>query len=329
MFDLTSDLEYSHSFLNLLHSLEQGEFAFNNVVLQLHPDAPPIIRENIKLNQENFEFQNTNLDLLWENQPLFKLNWKGPETDQAKSAFEQLIRQREHLVELSSEMIRIFSSEEFGNLSRDDVVLLLAALARSTYSYDNFVRGQLELAKATQKEEQEKQFQELLTRADTDIKAMHSLLDIFKQGEQAGNAFASALFAETVSLAGAFRAQIHDTCQLLAIFDGPFSFTHAGIPEPEAADWHSVNIQAFEAGYWRAYQIGPDEIFEWKQSGINNYAVAGMWRGWGFPANVAAEWIVNEFTPSEASIWANSGISSEEAADYRTRGINSPAEIKE
>lgn len=326
MFEITKDLEFSHSILNSLHSAEQGEFAYFNILTQMGNDSESLA-ETIEMIKKRINQQNDWFEQVWQNTPIFELKWKQPNRDDAKEVLAQLTEKRSNLIELSQELAELLSEQHFDALPATSIETIIACLGRHRYAHDNYIRSMLELARAVNSKEQEELYTNMLENSDDDITILHDIIDRYQEGQELDVAFFNGLFAEVVTLGGAFRSQIHDMSQLLAIYEGTFTYEHAGIPENEAADWHSVNVSAYEAGYWRAYYIGPDEIFHWLGAGFTNFAIAGEWRAWGFPHDIAAKWHERGFSPEEASTWLNAEIPLSKAMEFRDLGFSDPAEV--
>ncbi len=121
----------------------------------------------------------------------------------------------------------------------------------------------------------------------------------------------SELIDETLLLPASFLCQVHDLNQILSLVDDEFTYQAAEFDTGEARLWHECGIPADRAGYWRAYGIGPHEVFDWLDSGFAEPRDAGTWK-------------IRAFTAHEAELWANAGYNAEQAKMYVSSGYAHP-----
>ena len=326
MITLTKDLEFSHSFLSYLLAGLQGQFAYLNILSRI--GAQPPNRETIGRVQQEIDEANGWLRSSLDGQPLFELTWQTPETDNARKAFEVAKRLGKDLHELSGDLDSILEQRQFNEIARDRIVLLLAALGRHTYARDNYLRCFYSLFEELGDKEEAKRYRTGVKSSEKDVEYTNGLITAYQQNAQLPLEFYHSLFGEVIALPGLMRTQLFDLKMMWCIYDGPFSYALAEIPNDRAEQWVQLGISPIEAGYWEAYLIYPVEALVWLQGGITEYAIAGLWKSWRYPPDEAIKWITHEFSPADGATWANAGFDAEEARQLINRGVSHPSLIK-
>ncbi len=325
-FELDRDKEFSHSVLNYLNAGYQGEFAHLNIISQFQPGT--IEESEMSELQESLQKVNTWIRSFQEGETILSLDWPKPMTPDAEKAMELLGRLPSHLRQIADELRKLVWVSNFAESRSESIYFLIACVGRYAYSRDNYLRGLLELARLSSHKESIKQYELLLERSEEDVKLAHALLQTYKSSQQQSDHFLHAVFSESVAIPGILRSQAHDIDQLLSVYTSDFNFEQAHITNEDAEVWKQIGLGPVEAGYWIANEIAPQEALLWNQAGIVDYAVAGLWRSWKFPPDVAAAWIQAEFLPADAAMWANAQIPPEEAQVFIKRGLTDPSQIR-
>jgi len=324
--DINKDSEFSHSVINYVNATYQGRFAYHNILLQLQNQ--PYLEGRIDESKQALAKVTEWLKALWDQNPIFSFTPNYTHAQEADHALSLLAIVRDELIELATNVQNAIKDQNATSRSEQLICELIASVGRFAYSRDNYLRGFVELAKFRKDQETKGRFEEELKQSDQDVQLAHSLLKHFKTNAASpGAAFYSALFSEAIPLPGIFRSYVHDIRQLLAIFEGGFTYLSAGITENESRAWKDIGISPLEAGYWLAYGIDAQGALKWNQLGITNYRVAGLWTAWSFPPDVAVKWLKAGYIPRLAGPWIRAGFELEEASNYINQGITLPEMI--
>ncbi|MCB0319606.1 MAG: hypothetical protein KDD60_01695, partial [Bdellovibrionales bacterium] len=323
MFQLNRDIEFTHSLLSYLLAGYQGKFTELNILAQLSPSqmSPEIAGRT----QQTIGSVNSFLNSLWQGEAICSLEWKAPETEEAKTLFTLAKQLDEDLSSQAEILETTLMRREFNELPETSYHQLLASLGRYTYSRDNYLRCFATLAEKARKEGEVRRIRKAILISDKEIKFTNELIRMYRQNPELPLEFFHALFGQVATLPGFFRTQAHDIRLLYSIYDGAFSFELAKIPFEHAEQWQQLGIPAIEAGYWEAYSITPEEAVLWIQGGVQNHAAAGLWKSWKFPPQEAVGWIHEQFSPDEATPWANEGYQPQETRVLLNRGVSHPS----
>lgn len=315
------DLEYTHSVLNYLNATYQGRFASLNVLQQLGYQGFAIAE--IERTRSVLEKVRRWTSELWQQVCLLSPSWTQPETFEAQSALQFAEAIRVELLQVAEEC-QAFLNDAATPQKPQQVKFLIASYARFAYSRDNYIKGFIEFAKVFGQPTMLHYYTSLQPTATEDIETVAAMLNAYKDPSQPAHNFFGALFHECVRLPGVFRTHVHDLLQLLAPFQGGFSFERAGIVAVEALDWQNASFGPVQAGYWRAYNFSPEEASRWVKAGFESAAVAFDWKLFSILPEVASQWAQRGAPAAVAVEWLRAGYTVEAAADLIARGIKEP-----
>ncbi|MCA9562056.1 MAG: hypothetical protein KC561_01140, partial [Myxococcales bacterium] len=247
----------------------------------------------------------------------------------AKALFAKLIpplrELRDDLVDLGETLNHHW--EEW--VEREDAAgtgYLISAMARMVATREAFVRAQAATQTITNTGSS---VERKLAQCETDRRQVRLFATVLKSGGRPRGEFRRALIRRAEPLAGGFLAQAHDLTLLLC-HGHELSYQDVGIMTLEAKRWLEQGLEPRVAGYWRAYDIAPEEVMVWVKAGVNQPAAAGAWRQRGFTAIQATPWLLKNVAAEEASEWLRAGVTTvEEAMDWRRAGFRSPEEAEE
>lgn len=324
--DRDRDLLQTHTFTNYLNAGYQGQFAFLNVLSRLqHSLASPA---SVTRSREALAKIAAWTADLWKGISLFAANWQTPQTFEAQKALSMLEDLKADLGLISSNVLAVVSAEQ-ATYTEDQLKYLLAALARSLYSKDNYLRGFVDYGKAFNAPDMINQYTPMVQRCSDEIALMHSLMNSYKEGKiDNQEAFRLDLRYRAFLLPGVFRSQMHDICQLTATYKGGLTYELAGIEQSRAEKWAQLGCPPQIAGYWEAYFIAPEEAFAWTGAGIREHETAAAWRLHGFTPATVEPWLKLNYPPAIAMRWAQAGFTAEKALEHIQRGTSDPAAVK-
>ncbi|RMG41637.1 MAG: hypothetical protein D6719_08085 [Candidatus Dadabacteria bacterium] len=322
--DLGPDLGASHSILNLLNAGYQGEFASLNILTQL--GSPHVKAEEVEQTKERIAKITKWLADLKKGACIFSVNWTKPETFAAQEALNYLLDLRPRLLRVSYTLAAILLDENFSERT-DSIHFIIASFGRFAYSRDNYIRGFIDFGETFQYPEIVEQYRPGLKQAEEDIRIVHQVLNKYRSNPNQDKAFYEALFQMGVKLPGTFNTHAHDVLLLSAPYTGGLSYEKAGIPEEEAQIWQQMQIGPDIAGYWKSFDIHPNEAAEWGQAGCFDYLLVIEWKLRGFDAASAAGWIQAGFDPATARLWTKAGHTPQSAAENIEAGVLHPDDV--
>ena len=316
----------THTFTNYLNAGYQGQFAFLNVLSRLnHPAANPA---GISKARETLAKVSAWTADLWKGISLFAANWQTPQTFEAQKALSLLEDLRGDLGLTANNIGGIVSADQ-STYSEDQIKYLLAGLARSLYSKDNYLRGFADYGKAFNIPEMINQYSPMVQNCGAEIAALHAQMNAYKEGKISNpDEFRLQLRYRAFMLPGIFRSQMHDISQLTAAYKGGLTYDLAGIEQNRAAQWAQLGCPPQVAGYWEAYFIGPEEAFAWTNAGIRDHELAATWRLHGFNPATVEPWLKLSYPPFIAMRWAQAGFSADKALEHIQRGVTDPSTVK-
>jgi hypothetical protein len=244
---------------------------------------------------------------LGERECLFLSSWKQPESFDAQNALQWLKAIPPELLQIAELTRAALTNPQTPN-NPQDVKLLIAAFGRYAYGKENYLKGLVEHARIFALESTYREYSAQLPAATRDIETAHALLTSFKNTATSADGFLATLFEECLFLPGIFRTQAHDIDQLVARFDGEFTFDRAGFTVNEALEWQTAGYAPYQAGYWRAHYMNAKEAQAWEGVGITNPQEAFHWKVRGFDSAAAKTWMDAGYaTPEQALAKQRSG----------------------
>lgn len=317
------DVLFTNSIVGFLYAGYQGSFASYNVLSQLgFLEFNP---EDLKRSERNLSKAEKWSKELLKGVPILSTQWTGPQTLEAKSAFEMLVELRKELAQVTSRVRKILAQGELSG-RREDVKYLLAAFTRHVYSREHYVRGFISLGKQYRSKPLVEQYEVFIPEIERGVTAAHNLFSIFNGEESPKKEFFQGLSEECSFLPGIFRSQMHEVQILLSSYSGPFTFEKTDIPEQDYQSWVDVQILPEQAGYWHAYHVTPPEAIRWMQVGVGDPQLCWFWISQGFTPFDAGPWVERGFFPPTAKDYRARGFSADEALEDMER---TAAKIKE
>lgn len=298
------DVSLTHTVLNFIHAELQGAFAECNMLSQLgfhdfNPDSISQLEKDIELTERW-------LEELYKGVPIFSTSWEGPQTIEAKEAFQLVTEIRKELIKKSGKIKKILVEDALSE-HPEDVKFLIGALTRNAYKRDHSAHGLIELAKFFQDEAAIPQFNPLVQEAQRQIEGSHLLFSIYTQDESPQPIFFKGLLDEAHFLPGAFRTYAHEALLLVHTYKKNLSYKEVEIPDADAQGWSSLSISPAYAGFWHAYLISPAQTQEWVRSAINQPGEAWFWSHLKFIPQEAASWRMYGFSPVAAATLRSQG----------------------
>ena len=322
--DLAKDRLITHSILNYLAASYQGWFAGLNLLSQLEHQA--FSEADMTVVQQALSSINTWTAQLYQDECLFSASWQTAETFEAKHALDLLEKVKPVLLRDAAEVVRIMALQEFP--LDPDVRLLLASLARHAYSRDAYVRGFIEYGERFGLAPMAEKYSELLPQTQEILGRLSELLRLYRSASLKAadleRSFFLLLHESCLNLAAVFRTHVHDINQLLSPFKGGFSFGAAEFSRAEAELWQDAGFGPAPAGYWRAYEIDPEEAKAWCAAKMTEVTLVIEWRRAGFTPETAPPWFAAGFPPGYAVVWSQAGFSPEKAQAQIQAGVLEP-----
>lgn len=320
--DELADLQLTHSITNYLLACYQGKFAWLNILSRLQfKKLPP---EEVGKTEKLFETLNKWINSLWDGTPLFSAAWSEPDSFEADRALSLLMDLVPELSKLAQMIKTILSNTEVDLSARqEEVKILIAAFGRYAYSQDNYVKGFVKFGEIFNQPDIANQYRAYIPTLEEKVKLTHTFLKIF-QNEKPQADFYQSLRAVTTSLPGKFRMYCHDISQLAAVYKGEYTFEMGGIDTAEGQRWMNAGLGPQLAGYWRAYDITPEQSVAWRQIGINTSESAFAWSSLGFTPESCLRWASRNFPPSVAKQWQDAGYDPTSALVLIQQGFELP-----
>ncbi len=154
--------------------------------------------------------------------------------------------------------------------------------------------------------------------ADAAERNREFLVRLAKEG-RIDKGFLQEIYSETVLIPSSYRCQSHDMNRIRCLDQGECEFETLPMESDEALMWQELGINAEKAGYWRAYQISPVEVDEWRDFGFLEPRQAGIWKARGFSPSEADEWSLAGYDPEQAHLYRHCGCASPESAEVLRR----------
>jgi len=323
--DTSLDASISHAIISYLNASYQGRFAYYNLLKQIkHPAADEGALEETRETLERVA--EWSQDLL-SGATLFSSTWTFPETFEAKKAMELLRELASEMDAFAVEVQKIFKTAKIGK-TPDHFKFLIAAFGRFAYSRNNYIKAFIEFGKAFEYPEMVSQYEALLKNSDGDLNLTNEFLQHLEEKKEAEPVFYAALNQSTASLPAIFKTHVHDIRQLIAQFNGGFSYEAANFNEKDAYSWSMKGFDPVTAGYWAAYEISPESAKAWCDVGLTEPATSVEWDRYNFQPEAAIPWLKAGFPAAIAERWERFGHGPEKAMKLMKQGIKDPQELE-
>lgn len=320
------DLVLSFKTVNYLHALYQGRFAQLNILKLLkHPLAKEVELEKTKkclatINEHVQSLQNGNL--------IVRIELGGAQSHSANEAYSLLTALKPELISMASEAKKIlldpFFFDDYNNL-----VFLISAYGRHIYAQENYSRFAINQSQILNLELSDVNgFQSTLEELNAYLSYLSSTVKAIKT-EASPAQIAGKLAFMCRTTPGILRSQAHDIVQLVTGLSGRFGFKESGFMLLEAKAWEDAGFDAISAGYWRAFEFGVNEAYEWIGRGISDPILAAEWHTAGFTPESALPWMDVLFTPLLAIQWNNANYDPRTAAVLVNKGFELPENLPE
>lgn len=323
-YSVDQDVIHSHGYINYAYAGLQGKFAYINILNQTgHPLGAKLSLTEV---QDTIAKVREWMGDLAKGEAVLAARWERPETFDAMRILEILRGLRSEYIDIAGRCTALTSSPDLPQ-KPDEVKHLVAFYGRYAYSHDNYVRGFIDFGTNSNRPQITELYTPYLEGTNAEIAAAHSFFEAAKQPAKWSQEFFNALYDQSLFLPSIYRTYVHDISQLVAQFEGGFSYQSAGFSAGEIAAWSNSGFGAVPAGYWRAYDFIPEQAVEWQRYNITDPAMAADWRKHGFSATSALPWFQRGFYPSTAREWANANHDPERAAQFLEKGLRTPSDV--
>lgn len=321
---LSRDSGLTHAISNYINASYRGRLAFLNALKQMKFEDLNL--DELARNEKIIETVQRWLKDLWNGMPIFSAHWKSPETFDAQQAFSLLKESKDELSHLSNSLSEILKNgQNFANL--EEKKLAVASVIRSAYHRENYARGFIEYGNAFSQEHLIARYTSVQQLGMEEVQKASLLLRDFSRIGYSEEELNSRLYADCLILPAYFRVSVNDINYLLSVFNPNYTFELAEIPKNEADNWSDRKVNPIVAGYWRSFNIGPDEAEIWSAAGFSDASNAGLWKVCGFNPDTARSWVVQGVDAQMARIWKNFGHSPDTARPHLQAGISDPKAV--
>ncbi len=305
------ELDTCHAYLNVLHAGLQGKQAMLHILQQLTDECSlgTELRHTRVLLEEVIAWSETLYETKW---CVLQVAHDSQSIDLARLAilFEEWM---DEIQRMGCAAETILSNAEFWK-DIAAVQMLVALLGYHAYARDHYIRGLVRYGEAFERDDIAEKWRVHIPSSQQCLQIAHNFLGQLGNNTEVTTTFAFQLHEETLLLPAIFRCQVHDLNQIRALTLGEFNYEQAGFTPDEADRWVQCGIIAAQAGYWRAYEINPEEVVTWIRYGFIDPCHAGSWRYRGFSASEAFVWAQSGYSPREATIYVGFGCKSPEQA---------------
>ena len=301
------DINICHAHLNALHAALKGKESCMETLsaLGLLSDTARKLSNSTK----HLEFIEALLEELWEGDTL---SFDGdihdlPEVSQR--VIELLHNIQNELEANASITTSLLATKDFKN-DLEAIGRLTALFACQVQARMVYIQGLVKYGAIFDAPHLEERWQKQLESSRHLIERKQRFIEA-AQNDSFDPGLLNELINETLLLPSSFLCQVHDVNQILSLSEDEFSYESAEFSQAEARLWQECGIPADRAGYWRAYGIGPDEVFEWLDCGFAEPRDAGTWK-------------VRNYSPKNAELWSEAGYDAEQAQMYISSGYAHP-----
>lgn len=307
------NLYICHAILNTLFAGQQGRYARFNMLSKFYPTSE--IDWELSIISNNLDALTIWMKEMWGGHPL---NFSGEEEKlplPAKNSLKELNDLKQELVsclDKSKEIILLAENNTFG---LEEAVTLTSILIQRAYSREHYIKGLIEYAKQGNNPEEAKLWENHMQSCFQEMTQAHQFFEELLLIDTPTERMQKELLDEAKFLPALLTCQIHDINQILVMRNDKFLHKDIELPNCNPKIWEDAGIPAEHAGYWHAYGITPENVYEWIDHGFYEPSQAGCWYTYGFDPKVAMKWNMHGYTPKEASTCMNAGISNPELAE--------------
>jgi hypothetical protein len=322
MAQLNKDIHLSAEFITLLRAGFYSQILFEGALGKLGLELLP--EGYLDGAHKAFDKIDVWIKDITNNLPIFSTSWSSPETFDAISAVSYMRDLKRDLLWL---IPQVETALRVPNLAqeRDAVKLLVGACVRSAATRNSYAETLSAIFTQLQAKDLAEQVYLEVPAARDYFNVTQIIVDTFSSSGAYTDELCERLRVEASLTPGDFRAHVHDANILLNVYSKEFTFELAEISPDEAQPWIEERIPAVAAGYWRAYELTPEDFIEWKALGITSAPIAANWRRAQFDPKEAVEWIKQGLAPSVALVWRNAGFEPARALSMLQRGISDPS----
>ncbi|MFO0416602.1 MAG: hypothetical protein ACK5Y6_04875 [Pseudomonadota bacterium] len=322
MAQLNKDLHLTTEFITLLRAGFYGQIMFESALDTLQSNL--LNPKYLDTAHKAFDKIDVWMQDLVTELPIFSTNWQSPETFDAIAAMSFMRELKKEVLWLIPQVETALRTPDLDK-NQPELKLLVASLVRSANTRSSYVETIASIysqLKATQLAEQAALE---INDAREYVQVTQTILNTFNTPAAYDPAMCEKLRTEASLTPCDLRALAHDANIMINVYAKEFTFELAEIPRDEAQEWIDKRVPAVAAGYWRAYEFGPDDLIEWANLGVTGAPVAANWRRAGFSAKDAVEWMKEGIGPSFAVPWHKAGFAPARTAAMLRRGITDPA----
>ncbi len=323
MAKLNQDMHVSAEFIALIKAGFFGQVLFESALARLEPSHEILPRNYLETAHKALDKVDGWLKDLVEELPLVSLSWRSAETFDAIAAMSFLREFKRESLWITPQIEAALYSTSLPK-EPDAVKLLAAGLLRSAATRSCYVEslsGYFADLKAT----------DLSERVGAEVPGAkeyfaitNSIVDIFTSASSFTAEMCEKLRKEALLVPSDLRSCVHDVNVLLNRFSREFTYDMADFSPEEAREWEAAQVPALTAGYWRAYQFTPQELYFWAQSGISSAPLAALWRRANFVPDEAIRWIQEGIAPIVATTWRAAGFDPPRTLALIRRGFTDP-----
>ncbi|MEY4700009.1 MAG: hypothetical protein RL326_196 [Pseudomonadota bacterium] len=320
---LNKDLQLSAEFITFLRSGFYAQILFEQALTRL--ETKVVGEDYLETAHKAFDRIDAWINDLVTELPTFSASWTTPETFDAIAAMSFMRELKKDLQWLIPQVEVALRTQNLAQ-NRDAVKLLVAALIRSAAARGSYVETLHSIYTQLKATDLAQQVAYELEGAKEYVNVTQIILETFSTTTTYDPDLCEKLRKEASLTPCDFRAHIHDTTILLNVYSKEFSFELAEFSKDEAQGWIDLRMSAVAAGYWRAYNFGPEEFMEWQTMGITSAPVAANWRRARFLPREAVGWIREGIPPVLASQWLSTKLEPARVAALLQKGITDPTQ---
>lgn len=320
---LNKDIQLSAEFITFLRSGFYAQILFEQALSRL--EAKVVGEEYLETAHKAFDKIDVWVNDLVTELPIFSASWTTPETFDAIAAMSFMRELKKDLQWLIPQVEVALRTQNLAQ-NRDAVKLLVAALIRSAAARGSYVETLHSIYTQLKATDLAQQVAYEIEGSKEYIGVTQIILETFSTTTTYDPDLCEKLRKEASLTPYDFRAHIHDTTILLNVYSKDFSFELAEFSKDEAQGWLDLRVPAVVAGYWRAYNFGPEEFMEWQTMGITSAPIAANWRRARFSPREAVGWIREGIPPVLASQWQSTKLEPARVAALLRKGITDPTQ---
>lgn len=305
-----------HAILNTLFAGQQGRYARLNMLSKFYPT--PEIDWELSISSNNIDALSLWIKELWAGHPIdFTTedpNLSGP----AKNAIKELSEIKSELTSCLENTVIILNRVEKEELDHQDAVSLTSLLIQRAYSREHYIRGLVDYANYCKNQAEADMWSQHINSCFTEMTSAHTMFEELLECDVPSRRLKEEILEECRFLPALLTCQIHDINQINVIRHHKFEHEDIKLPGCNPEVWRAAGIPPEHAGYWHAYGLSPDDVFNWIDFGFYEPSQAGCWYKYGFTPETALLWSTEGFAPKEAATCVNAGLTKPDLAKVWT-----------